>query len=90
MTWDLDVAACQSVAIIRCLYQGCGLLGGAHWTQTVDDLGRCVKCEAMARRIGQLVFALIPCGVVWANTLVDEVLKPCGEAYYYPSKVHNS
>jgi hypothetical protein len=43
---------------------------------------------AMARRIGQLVLALLQCSAVLATAPADEALQPCGDAYYYPSKVH--
>jgi hypothetical protein len=90
MTWDSEIAACQPVALIRGLYQGYGPLGDGYGTRVIAELGRYVLFDAMARRLGQLVLALLPYGAVLANTPADEALKPCGEAYYYPSKVRHS
>ena len=51
------------------------------------ELSRYKLVDHMARRIGQLVLALLPCTAVLADVPVDPNLKPCGDAYYYPSKV---
>jgi hypothetical protein len=64
--------------------------GGCIWDTCNAELGRYVLFDLMARRLGQLVLALLPYGAVLANTPADEALKPCGEAYYYPSKVRHS
>jgi hypothetical protein len=90
MTWSLDIAGCRPATIIRCLYQGfetlvkgrdiCGIF-------SVAEQGLKFESKAMARRLGQLVLGLLPCSAVLANVPVDAALKPCGDAYYYPSKV---
>ncbi len=54
------------------------------------ELSRYKLVDHMARRIGQLVLALLPCTAVLAAVPVDPNLKPCGDAYYYPSKVNKS
>lgn len=50
------------------------------------QLSRYKLVDHMARRIDQLVLALLPCTAVLAAVPVDPNLKPCGDAYYYPSK----
>jgi hypothetical protein len=62
--------------------------GYLRWKRIIAELGRYRLFEDMARRIGQLVLALLSCSAILANTPVDEALKPCGDAYYYPSKVN--
>ena len=53
------------------------------------QLSRYKLVDHMARRIDQLVLALLPCTAVLAAVPVDPNLKPCGDAYYYPSKVNH-
>jgi len=95
MTWFSGFAACQPDSLSSWLYQGYGTLVRClldecllvHWIRTIAQLGRYTKSELMARRISQLVLALLPCGAVLADGPVDQALKPCGEAYYYASQV---
>lgn len=91
MTWELGGAACQSAAITPGLYQALGplkLWRVIYRVHETAEPGICVQFKDMARRFGQLALALLQCSAVLANTPVDPALKPCGDAYYYPSKVH--
>jgi hypothetical protein len=91
MTWELGGAACQSAAITPGLYQAFGplkLWRVIYRVHETAEPGICVQFKDMARRFGQLALALLHCSAILANTPVDPALKPCGDAYYYPSKVH--
>ena len=85
MTWFSDFSACQLDSLFPWLYQCCGTLAKClddYRIRIIAELGRYKKSEVMARRISQLLLALL-CSAVSA----DEVLKPCGEAYYQASQV---
>lgn len=89
MTWDLG---CQPAAFTPWLYQAyrpLTLWKGIYRIRETAEAGIYVQFKDMAQRFRLFVLAFLQCGAVLANTPVDPALKPCGDAYYYPSKVHH-
>jgi hypothetical protein len=92
MTWVFGATDCQDsqlpsselyIKLLNPQYYGRLFWGYKKVPDSVDTK----LVDDMARRIGQLVLALLPCTAVLADVPVDPNLKPCGDAYYYPSKV---